>query len=132
MVTGRRLGILKLGLAAFICGAATAARGDVQVEGSQAALRVTARQDKIADILSALAATFDLQYRTTIPLDGTVGNSIYSGSLQQVLSRLLDGYNFFFIKKDQQLTVIVVLGKGGDFSIPPPLPSLPPAKGAFF
>jgi len=50
-------------------------------------------QDAIADVLSALAATFNVQYRTGIPLDAAASKS-YAGSFRQVISRLLDGYNY--------------------------------------
>ncbi len=80
------------------------------------AVRVTTSQDAIADVLSALAATFNVQYRTAIPLDAAASKS-YSGSFGQVISRLLDGYNYV-IKKDQETIEIVVFGRRGEVAIP--------------
>src|SRR5712691_8518976 len=77
---------------ALACGLATIVCAEVHLEGSPEAVRVTASQDPIADVLSAFAATFNIQYRTAIPLDATA-NGTYSGSFGQVMSRLLDGYN---------------------------------------
>src|SRR5438094_298733 len=53
---------------ALTCGLATIAYADVQVEGTPAAVRVTTNQETIADVLSAFAATFNVKYRTAIPL----------------------------------------------------------------
>src|SRR5882672_10883502 len=85
--------------AAIVCGSAPAARAEVHVEGSPAAVRITTGQDAIADVLSAVAATFNVGYRSAIPL-AAPANAAYSGSFGQVISRLLDGYNYV-IKTDQ-------------------------------
>jgi hypothetical protein len=115
-----------LGLgAALICG--LSARAEVHVESSPAALRITTSQDSIDDVLSAVATTFNVRYRTAIPLDAAA-SATYSGSIGQVISRLLNGYNYV-IKTDQGSTEIVVLGRRGEVAIPPPAPKAPPAKG---
>jgi hypothetical protein len=111
---------------ALTCGLATIARAEVHVEGSLAAVRVTTNQDPIADVLSAFAATFNVKYRTAIPLDAPA-NATYAGPFGQVLSRLLDGYNYV-IKKDQETTEIVVLGRHGDVAVPPAAPKPAPFK----
>jgi hypothetical protein len=112
--------------AAFAGSIPTIAGAEVQVEGSPAAIRVTTSQDAISDVLSAFAATFNLQYRTAIPLDAAA-NASYSGSFAQVISRLLDGYNYV-IKRDRETTEIVVFGKRGEVAIPPPSPKAPTNK----
>jgi hypothetical protein len=112
-------------LVAVATGCATVARAEVHVEGTFAALRVTTGQDKIADVLSAIATTLNVKYRTAIPLDAPAG-AIYSGSLGQVMSRLLDGYNYV-IKREPETIEIVVFGTRGEVAIPPPRP--PPPKG---
>ena len=109
---------------ALSMGVVTIACAEVHVERSRAAVRVTTSQDAIADVLSAVAATFNIQYRTAIPLDATA-NATYSGSFGQVISSLLDGYNYV-IKSEQEATEIVVFGKRGQVAIPP---KPPPAKG---
>ena len=110
-----------------MCGLATSARAEVHVEGSPAVVRVTTSKDAISDVLSAIAATFNVRYRSTIPLDA-VASANYSGSFEQVISRLLDGYNYV-IKKDQESIEIVVFGRRGNVSIPFPPPAANPAKG---
>jgi|SRR6266446_456655 hypothetical protein len=117
-----------IGLAmALTCGLATIACAEVHVEGSPTAVRVTTGEDAIADVLSAFAATFNVQYRTAIPLDAAA-NKTYSGSFGQVISRLLDGYNYV-IKKDQETIEIVVFGRRGEVAISPPATKAPPTKG---
>jgi hypothetical protein len=89
-----------------------------------AAVRVTTTEDTIADVLSAFASPFKVKYRSAIPLDAAA-KATYSGSFGQVISRLLDGYNYV-IKKDRETTESVVFGKRSEASIPP---KEPPAKG---
>jgi len=89
------------------------------------AVRVTTSEDAIADVLSAFAATLNVQYRTAIPLD-VAANKSYSGSFAQVISRLLGGYNYV-IKRDQDTIEIVILGRRGEVSAT----SAAPTKGIF-
>jgi hypothetical protein len=105
---------------------ATAACAEVRVQGSPAAMRVTTSQDAISDVLAAIATTFNVQYRTSIPLDA-LASVTYSGSFGQVISRLLDGYNYV-IKREQDTTEIVVFGRRGEVAIVPPAPKAPPTK----
>jgi len=97
-------------------GAPTIAAAEVHVEGTVAAVRVTTNKDAIPDVLSAFGAAFNVRYRTVVPLDGNA-SSAYSGSLVQVISRLLDGYNYV-IAHDQGTIEIVVLGKRREPSMP--------------
>jgi hypothetical protein len=119
----RRAAALLLALVA--CGAAGAARAGVLVEGTAAAVRVTTEQAAISDVLAAVAGNFNAKYRTAIPLDAPAGPA-YAGSLAQVIARLLDGYNYV-VKRDGQITEIVVFGRRGEVAIPPPARSAPPA-----
>jgi hypothetical protein len=115
-----RAAVLLLALCA--CGAA---RAGVLVEGTAAAVRVTAEQAAISDVLAAVTGNFNARYRTAIPLDAPAGPA-YAGSLAQVIARLLDGYNYV-VKRDGQITEIVVFGRRGEVAIPPPARSPPPA-----
>jgi hypothetical protein len=105
----------------FVC-LPTIARAEVRVEGSPAAVRVTTSRDAISDVLSALAATFNVQYRTAIPLNAAAG-AIYSGSFRQVISRLLDGYNYTIKTDDSKTTEIVILSRRGEAVNPPKAPA---------
>jgi hypothetical protein len=94
-------------------GVATPAEGDkLRVQGDPKAVRVDARQTTIADVLSGLASAFNIRYRSSIVLND-VRNGTYSGSLRQVISRVLDGYNYVIQYEDSKLNIIVV-GKVGE------------------
>jgi hypothetical protein len=112
---------------ALACSLAATSRAEVHVEGSPDAVRVTTSRDAIGEVLSAFATTFNVQYRTAIPLDAQA-NAAYSGSFGQVISRLLDGYNYV-IKREQDSIEIVVFGVRGEVAIPPPAPKAPSDKG---
>jgi hypothetical protein len=117
-----------LGLAtALICGLATAAGADVRVDGTPAAVRVETERAAISDVLSAFAGKFNVTYRSAIPLDA-VADATYAGSFGQVISRLLDGYNYV-VKKHGETTEITVFGRRGEVGIPPPAPKAAPAAG---
>ena len=89
------------------------------------ALRVTTSGDALADVLSAFGARLPVKYRSSVPLNVEI-NGAYSGSLSQVVARLLDGYNYA-IKQDSGLTEIIVFGKRGEVAV---APQAPVAKGA--
>jgi hypothetical protein len=113
---------------AFICGLVTpVVRAEVHIEGTPTAVRITASQDAISDVLSAVATTFNVRFRTSIPLDAAAKGT-YSGSLGQVISRLLDGYSYV-IKKDQDATEIIVVGRRGDVAPSPWSLRAPPTEG---
>jgi hypothetical protein len=82
---------LLLGISA--AAAPTIALAEVHVEGTLAAVHVTTDKDAIPDVLSAFETPFNLRYHTSVPLDGSV-SSVYSGSLEHVISRLLSGYDY--------------------------------------
>jgi hypothetical protein len=114
--TGKR-GCCWGAVAALACGLATSAVAEVRVEGNLNALRITAGGEPLSEILSAFGARFPVEYRTSVPLDAAI-NGAYSGSLSQVVSRLLDGYNYV-IKQDSALTEILVFGKRGEAAVSP-------------
>jgi len=129
ILRARRTGLLRSCRAAALLlavgGAGGAAHAGVRVEGTPAAVRVTAEQAAISDVLSAVGASFNARYRTAIPLDAPAGPA-YAGSLAQVIARRLDGYNYV-VKRDGQGTEVVVFGRRGEIAIPPPARSTAPA-----
>ncbi len=104
-----------------------AARGEVHVEGSPAAVSITTSRDSIGDVLSALDVAFHLQHRSAIALDA-VANPTYSGPIARVIANLLDGFNYV-VKKGQGSTEIIVFGRRGEVAIPPPAPRPPKSAG---
>jgi hypothetical protein len=76
-----------------------------------------------ADVLAAVAKMFNMNYRASIPLDAAADTN-YSGSLEYVISHLLDGYSYV-IKRDQGTTEIIVYGRRGTAAIPAAKPEAP-------
>jgi hypothetical protein len=110
--------------AALLCQTATPGRAEVRIEGTPAEIRVTTSNDAISDVLSAFTAKFKVKYDTAIALDSAAA-ATYSGSIRQVISHLLQDYNYV-LKIDQQTIDILILGRRGESAIPPPVPA---AKG---
>jgi hypothetical protein len=92
----------------------------IRVRGDAAAVRLDARRTTIADVLSALNATFAMSYRSTIVLDEEI-NGTYAGSLRLVISHVLDGYNFV-IKQDDSKLDVIILGRRGERAVPVAMP----------
>jgi hypothetical protein len=105
----------------LIYGVPATAGAEVRIEGTAAAVHVSTSQDTIADVLSALGAAFKLRYRTAVPLNATAVPA-YSGSVRQVIARLLDGYNYL-MRIDQETIEISVFGSRGQVAIPSPAPA---------
>jgi len=106
----------------LVCSLPTIASAEVHVEGNPAAVRVSTSRNTISDVLSALAATFNVPYRTAIPLN-TAADATYSGSFRQVISRLLDGYDYVVKMDSSKVTEVVVFGKRGEVGTPPKAPT---------
>jgi hypothetical protein len=106
------------------------AAAGVRVQGDVAAVRIDASQAQVREVLDGLVVSFGIGYRSSIALNDTRSGT-YSGSLRQVLARVLDGYNFVIGGADSKLQVIV-LGREGDNAIPAAtsamVPAMAPAK----
>lgn len=91
---------------------------EVRVRGDAGSIQIDAAHAKIGDILSELARGFGVRYRSAINVD-TVVDGTYTGSLRQVLSRLLDGYTYVITNQNSRVE-LVVIGKTGERPIPAP------------
>jgi hypothetical protein len=85
-----------------------AAAAETRVSGAPDAVRVDAREASLDEVFGALAAKFNLQYRTNVPLDRPV-NGAFSGSLSRVIARLLDGYDHV-VKRGPTGIEVIILG----------------------
>jgi hypothetical protein len=119
VVLRRRTCVLALAVA-LLCGPATLARAEIHVEGNAAAVRISTDRAALSDVLSAIAKTFQMSYRTAIPLTAAT-DPTYAGTFGQVISHLLTGYNYV-IRRDGDVAEIVVYGRRGEVAIPPPAP----------
>jgi hypothetical protein len=83
------------------------AKTETLLTGSRADLRIAITDASVAEVLAALEAKFDVNFRARAPLDHHVSGS-YSGSLQSVVSRILNGYDFIIKTEAEHLEVIVI------------------------
>lgn len=102
----RRLGLAAL--TACLAAASTGAFASAQVSGTAQSVSVDAQNSSVKEVLSALGRTFKLRFQSTANLDRPISGT-YQGSLQRVVARLLEGYNFI-IQTDHGNLQITVLG----------------------
>jgi hypothetical protein len=108
--------------AAVLAASATSARADVEIRGDPSGVHMEASQATRWEALAALGSAFGLRYRTSAPLEGTLTGT-YAGSLAQVLSRVLDGYDYV-VKTEEGSTEVIVIGRHGNRAVaiaPPPV-----------
>ena len=98
---------------------------EVRVNGDARAVQLDATQSNVAEVLSALATAYGLRVKTSRALDRPVGGT-YSGSLAQIVSRMLEGYNYFIRHQASEIEVTVI-GLQGD---PPAARPRPPPNPA--
>lgn len=72
---------------------APAAAAKIEIKGPADAMQLLAEDASLSEVLAALAARFNLNYEPTPELDQQVDGT-YSGTVQQVLVRILDGYDY--------------------------------------
>jgi hypothetical protein len=109
------------------------ARAEVSVSGEPDAVQIEVRDAPIDEVMAALGASFGLQYQGPAALSRRVTGT-YEGSLQRVIARLLDGYDFV-IKTDREGVEVRVYGgvKTGEAVLAPKpvvMPKPPPAAKA--
>jgi hypothetical protein len=90
----------------------------LHIDGDATALRVEVRQTTIADVLSALAP-FNIRYRSSTGLDEVLDGT-YAGSLEHVVARLLNGYDYA-TKQDSSRLEVTIIGRGGEAEMPGPM-----------
>jgi hypothetical protein len=104
----------------------------VRVAGEPEAVQVDARDASVEEVLAALGTSFGLQFRGASTLERRIAGT-YRGSLQHVVRRLLDGYDFIMKTNLDEIEVMVLSGgKAGEAQAAgpasvadPALPSVP-------
>ena len=94
------------------------ADAEVLVDGGRDEMQVRVENDTVGHVLEALGQNVSLRYRSAAPLNKVIGGS-FSGSLEQVLSRVLAGYDFV-VRYNMQGVEIFVVGESGAAPTPPP------------
>jgi hypothetical protein len=103
------------------------AGAEVRVAGDPKAVQVDARDASVEEVLAALGTSFGLQYRGASALERRITGT-YRGSLQHVVRRLLDGYDFIMKTNVDEIEVMVLSGaKTGETHAAGPAPVAVPA-----
>ena len=103
-------------LLAALCHAQSV-RAEARISGAPDAVRVEADDASVDEVMAALGASFDLRYRSPVSLTRRVTGT-YEGSLQNVVARLLDGYNFV-LRTGSEGVEAWVYGSAGEILLPP-------------
>jgi hypothetical protein len=99
-----------------------------QVRGQPDDMYLQAENASIGEVLASLAAEFKLTYRLSSNPGRTV-TGVYSGTLQQVLVRVLDSHDYVIKNLDDSVE-IVVFGASSVIARSPPGPVLVPAAAS--
>lgn len=83
------------------------ASAQTRVEGQPSALSVQVDNAPLNEILDALGRDFNVKYRAAPP-GGRNLSGVYSGTLPQVLARVLDGYDYIIEAFDDGIRVTFV------------------------
>jgi hypothetical protein len=101
---------------------AAAAGPLLRVHGDATAVRLDARQVTVAQALDALAASFNISYRTSTALDEVLSGT-YVGPLGHVIARILDGYNYAIRRENGEVEVMIFGRQGQQSVFSPPSPA---------
>lgn len=85
----------------------TASHAGPSITGTTGAIQIAAGDVSIATLLSAIAAQHPLQYRSSVPLNDIVTGT-YSGSLEEVIPHLLNGFDFFVMRNEDTIQVVII------------------------
>jgi hypothetical protein len=111
--------------AAISCSAP--AHCEVSVQGSAAAVRIEAHEARLPEVLGALGTSLGVRYTSLIALDEVVIAGTYSGTLDDVLRRMLKGFNYIIRSRDESVEVVIVGRPGNPL---PPAANREPASPA--
>jgi hypothetical protein len=95
-----------------------APRGSLRVTGDPAKMKLEVRQTSLTSVLSALSAAYPITFKSAVPLD-ELRDGAYTGPLHELITRLLDGYDYV-IKENNATLDVLILGKSGTLAIRAP------------
>jgi hypothetical protein len=124
-----RGGLAALGVACLSAFSAIEADAEVRVEGNRDEMHVRVENDIVGHVLEVLGQNVSLRYRCAAPLNKVIGGR-FSGSLEQVLPRVLAGYDFVVRYNPQGVEIFVVRESGAAPIPPPPIQDTPQPQRA--
>ena len=111
-IGNRRLAPAVLAVAVTLAASAASALTQVSIQGDRAFVHVEANNAPLSEVLSALEGAFSIRHRTSVPLDQSISGT-YQGPLRYVMSRLLDGLNYYVADTAEGGMEITVVGRPG-------------------
>lgn len=102
-----------------------AAQAEVRISGTADELTLSADGDTVESALTALARRFDITLRASAPLTRDLYGT-YSGSLGQVVTKLLRGQNFVLRRDRGMLEILVFAGDAASRSSTKTVTGAPP------
>ena len=117
----RRLAVTAILLAATFHARSVGA--EARVDGGPQDVRLDVRDASVDEALAALGARFPLKYQSKMSLDRRI-NGTYEGTLERVISRVLEGYDFI-LKINRGNIEIIVLRTGRSAEPAGVAPSIP-------
>jgi hypothetical protein len=108
----------------FCLGAGSAAQAAASVQTIADTLVLKTEQVSLKEALDVLASKFAVTYQIPSDLDTRVSGT-YTGTLNQVLARLFDGFNYMITRTDERTDIIVLGPSGGGTQLTPVLPAAP-------
>ena len=103
-------------IGAVLIAASWPASAATDVRGEPQNVQLRAENASTKEVLDALSAKFKLNYKLPPTINRSL-TGIYSGSLRQVLARILDGNDYIVISNDS--VEVVVLGASAVTSVAP-------------
>lgn len=91
----------------------------LRLQGNSAAVQLDVQRNTITEVLSALAASYHISYRSSVMLDQLVDGT-YTGTLDDVIMYVLRGYDFVITQNGPRLDVQIV-GKSGEKAVASPM-----------
>jgi hypothetical protein len=105
-------------------------RAEVEVQGTSASVQVIARNAKLSEVLEALTEKLEgLRSKETTNLDERISGS-YKGTVDDVLGRILRGYDYIITDRGTAIHILVVGKSAGAPAIVPGSGPVAPAAGA--
>src|SRR5262249_4680218 len=111
-ITRRKVALALVSAAVALGASAAHARAEVSIHGDGTCVHLEANNAPIDEVLSALESTFSIRHRTSVPLDQAISGT-YTGPLRRVLSRVLDGFNYYVANTVDGRIEIIVIGRSG-------------------
>jgi hypothetical protein len=94
------------------------AEAEVVVDGGRDEMQVKVENDTVGHVLDAIGQSGNLHYGSAAPLEKVIGGS-YAGSLGQVLSRILVGFDFVVYYNPRGVEVFIYEASGDAPPMPP-------------